>query len=100
LSGFAAIVIVFAEHRAMPSEFEAIYENGILRPLTPLSLAENEHVTLIVAHTRDEDWLDNEYMDSRAADADFSLTRDQIKALTASIPGSMDEAIDEDRGER
>lgn len=84
----------------MPAEIQAIYENGILRPLTPLSFAENEQVTLIVARTSDESWLDNEYMDACAADADLSLTREQIKVLTASIRGSLDEAIDEIRGER
>jgi len=43
---------------------EAIYENGVLRPLEPLELQEHEHVTLTVdrpTHTTNPalDWLND-----------------------------------------
>jgi len=33
----------------MKHEFEAIYENGVLRPLTPIGLRENEVVSVSVS---------------------------------------------------
>jgi len=32
----------------MPRSVQAIYEHGVLRPLEPLNLAENEQITLII----------------------------------------------------
>ncbi|HEY2839534.1 MAG TPA: antitoxin family protein [Pirellulales bacterium] len=38
----------------MSQEFEAIYENGVLRPLKPIGLREQEIVTISVASTRED----------------------------------------------
>jgi predicted DNA-binding antitoxin AbrB/MazE fold protein len=78
--------------------FDAVYENGLLRPLQPLGLAPNERVTLTVQRNEPDDWLDTEYMDACSADADPSLTLRQVRAALARIPGSMDDAIQEARG--
>lgn len=83
----------------MISEFDAIYENGMLRPLVPLQLAEQERVKLTVKRDADESWLDVEYMDSCAAEADESITLESVRASLSKIKGSMDAAIDETRGE-
>jgi predicted DNA-binding antitoxin AbrB/MazE fold protein len=84
----------------MFSQIEAIYENGVLRPLEPLALTENEHVKVTVARTEDQDWLDADFMDACAADADPSITLQQVRGSLAKIRGSMDEAIQADRGDR
>ncbi|MGD9723881.1 MAG: antitoxin family protein [Pirellulales bacterium] len=41
----------------MSKEFDAIYENGVLRPLTPVALREHEVVTVSIApssHSRED----------------------------------------------
>ena len=84
----------------MLSEFEAIFENGVLRPLAPIPLAEREHVRVLVSRTLADDWVDTEFIESCAIGADASVTLAQVRAALAKIPGSMDSAIDEARGER
>lgn len=41
----------------MAQEIEAVFENGVLRPVTPLPLDERERVTLQIARKCEEDWL-------------------------------------------
>lgn len=83
----------------MLTQFSAIFENGVLRPLEPVPLTENEQVQVTVSRAADEDWLDTEYMDSCRADADPTVTLEQVRTALSKIRGSMDEAIDADRGE-
>jgi predicted DNA-binding antitoxin AbrB/MazE fold protein len=83
----------------MLNDVEAIYENGVFRPLTPVALPEQEQVTLTVVRAADADWLDTEFMDACASDADVGVTLDQVRASLAKICGSMDVAIDDDRGD-
>jgi predicted DNA-binding antitoxin AbrB/MazE fold protein len=83
----------------MLKEIEAVYENGVLRPLEPLPLSEQEHVMVSVSRGTEGDWLDAEFMDACAADADPSVTLQQVRSSLAKIRGSMDEAIDQDRGD-
>jgi predicted DNA-binding antitoxin AbrB/MazE fold protein len=83
----------------MLEEFDAIYENGVLRPLEPLPLTEHSLVRVSLAVEKQEAWLDYEYRAACAAEADFNITHEEVRAALAVIPGSMDEAIDIDRGE-
>ena len=80
-------------------EFEAVFENGVLRPLQPLLLSEHERVKLTVARTEGNDFLDQEFMDACRADADPTITLNEVRAALAKIAGSMDDAIQEDRGQ-
>jgi predicted DNA-binding antitoxin AbrB/MazE fold protein len=81
----------------MLKEVEAIYEKGVLRPLEPLPLSEREHVKLTVSRSLENDWLDIEVMDACAAEADPTVTLEQVRTSLAKIRGSMDQAIDEGR---
>jgi predicted DNA-binding antitoxin AbrB/MazE fold protein len=83
----------------MLSDVEAVYENGVLRLLSALPLAEREHVKVTVVRAADEDWLDVQYMEACAVDADPSVTLEQVRSSLAKIRGSMDEAIQADRGD-
>lgn len=84
---------------------DAIFENGVLRPLKPLPLSENEQVTIRVRRQGevdfddDEELFDEEYAELCAAEADDSITIEEVRKALSSIQGSMDDAIDEDRGE-
>lgn len=83
----------------MLTPFEAIFENGVLRPLEPVPLVEREQVKVTVSRPADDDWLDTEYMDACRAEADPSVTLAQVRLALSKIRGSMDAAIDEDRGD-
>ncbi len=83
----------------MLNEIEAIYEDGVFRPLAPVSLSEQERVTLTFLRAKDEDWLDSEFMDACAAEADPTITLQRVRDAMAKIRGTMDDAIDLDRGE-
>ena len=45
----------------MTKRVEAIYENGVLRPLEPVNLAEHQRVT-VTLNEPEEDWLDTEIL--------------------------------------
>jgi len=83
----------------MFDDVEAIYENGVFRPLTPVALPDHEQVRLTVTRAADGDWLDTEFMDACALEGDAGVTLDQVRASLARIRGSMDIAIDADRGD-
>jgi hypothetical protein len=55
----------------MQMQVEAVYENGVLRPLEPLALEEHQHVTFTLTVPRDADeWpppLDGGYIEAFAA---------------------------------
>jgi predicted DNA-binding antitoxin AbrB/MazE fold protein len=82
----------------MQTTIQAIYEKGVLRPLVPLELAENEAVTIEVVR-RHRDWLDDEIAEAYAPEADDSISLEDVRSALATISGSLDQAIDDCRGE-
>jgi predicted DNA-binding antitoxin AbrB/MazE fold protein len=83
---------------------DAVFENGVLRPLKPLFLAENEQVTIRVrrrgeSFEDDGELFDEEYAARCAAEADDSITIEEVRRDLSTIKGSLDDAIDEARGE-
>jgi predicted DNA-binding antitoxin AbrB/MazE fold protein len=83
----------------MLDQVEAIYESGVLRPLQPLSLAEHEHVTVTVTRQIEGPLLDHEFVAECASEADAVVSLAEVRQALAKIRGSMDQAIDADRGE-
>src|SRR5262249_45219653 len=58
------------EEELVIHSIEAVFENGVLRPLSPLNLRERQRVVLTVQEEPDaEDLLDREYMREMAARA-------------------------------
>jgi len=84
-------------------QVDAIYENGVLKPLTPLDLAEHQRVSLAIG-TRDD--VENEdgdacdYMPLIAEEGDPSVTWEQVQTLLARLPGSLSDDFDRERDER
>jgi predicted DNA-binding antitoxin AbrB/MazE fold protein len=76
----------------------AIFEAGMLRPLAPLDLDEHERVE--VAIVRAADAADDNYLPNIVADADSSVTLDQVHSALAKIPGSLVEDFSRERDER
>lgn len=81
----------------------AIYEKGLLRPMIQLPFMEASEVTLTIrASSRDvlDDLTDWESIEEAGKTADDSLTIEQVRSLTASIPGNMADEILSSRQER
>jgi predicted DNA-binding antitoxin AbrB/MazE fold protein len=83
----------------MLKPIEAIYENGVLRPLEPLPLAEHAHVQVSFTPIAEEDWLDQEFMDSCGSEGNGTISLEELRRSLSTIRGSMNEAIDLERGD-
>lgn len=88
----------------MSKKLEAVYENGVLRPLEPLDLRERQRVTVILPEapitTSEEDWLDVEYLQLCAAEADESISLEAVREALMKIPGSLTADFTTERDER
>ena len=89
----------------MVQQVEAIYENGILRPLHPLNLKESEHVQLSVS-PKVPDALDDmvdhtllAYAKARVASLESIPTHEEVRASLSKMKGSMSKTIISERGE-
>jgi predicted DNA-binding antitoxin AbrB/MazE fold protein len=83
----------------MTKRLEAIYENGVLRPLEPLNLPEHQRVMVILSEP-EEDWLDTEFMDSCAAEVREHVSLETVHQILAKIPDSLAEVIIAERDGR
>jgi predicted DNA-binding antitoxin AbrB/MazE fold protein len=89
----------------MSRQVEAVYENGVLRPLQPLDLAEHEHVFVSVTKNSAaaRAILAVEYIEGlrrEHQDADPAPGLEEVRKRLGKIPGSMAADIVADRGER
>lgn len=88
----------------MPLQVDAVYENGVLRPLQPLDLRENEHVVVSVAKTAsDRSRLAVEYIEKikkELQDAEPAPGLEEVRRRLAKIPGSMAAEMIAERGDR
>jgi predicted DNA-binding antitoxin AbrB/MazE fold protein len=89
----------------MPLQVDAIYENGVLRPLQPLDLPEHEHVivSVVKAAASGRSSLAIEYIErikSEQQDAEPAPGIEEVRRRLAKIPGSMAAEIVANRGER
>ena len=85
----------------MSTRVDAIYENGVLRPVTPLGLMEHERVTITVEPLDDD--LDNEYVArcrAELAGLDRLPTLEEAEELLRAVPGSFADEIIHARGDR
>ena len=86
----------------MSEQISAINENGILRPLQPVSLAESQVVTLTISRAESVGpELDLDYVEyAKAEVAHFGLVPsiEEIRAMVAHIPGSFSEDVIAERG--
>lgn len=87
-------------------EIEAIYENGNLRPLQPLSLAEHQHVRVTISDIPADplaemiDYAYLEYARKEVAAASYIPNHEEVRRMTAKDPTSWSDAINAQREER
>jgi predicted DNA-binding antitoxin AbrB/MazE fold protein len=84
------------------TQFDAIYENGVLRPLNPVDLPEHERLSVIVNRPADPlaDVLDWDAHELAAAEGDESISLEDVQAALSKIPGSMADVVSAERDER
>ena len=86
----------------MAREIDAIYENGVLRPLEPLDLEEQQRVRITIDHGDPlADLLDTEFMEwcARKATGDVPSI-EEVRQILSKIKGSMADVVIAERDER
>jgi predicted DNA-binding antitoxin AbrB/MazE fold protein/predicted nucleic acid-binding protein len=80
--------------------FEAVYENGVLRPLENLDLSDMQHVLVTISDSTATDA--SAYFEpgewSAARHDDISL--EVVRRALSSIPGSLSDTVNSSREER
>ena len=89
----------------MPLRIDAVYENGVLRPLQPLGLKEHERVVVSVTKATGESKgprLAVDYIErlKRELGDDPIPSLEEVRSRLSKIPGSMADEIIAQRGER
>ena len=85
----------------MQKSFEAVYEDGVLRPLEALPFANRQHVQVTVAEIvpNEDIAVYFEPAEWEASKTD-SISRAEVWRATASIHGSLSDAVIASREER
>ena len=85
----------------MTIRVEAIYDNGVLRPVEPIPVYDQERVTLTLEPL--DDSLDHEYLvrcqAEQASQRRAPRSIAEIQARWKNIPGSFADLIIEERGD-
>jgi predicted DNA-binding antitoxin AbrB/MazE fold protein len=71
----------------MTKSVEAIYENGVFRPLDPVDLPEHQRVQVSVAD--EDESLDRDYIEWAASQVQETVSLEAVRKALAKIPGSL-----------
>lgn len=71
----------------MKKSVEAIYEDGVFRPLEPVDLPDHQRVQVTVAD--EDEWLDRDYIQWAASQVQETVSLDDVRKALAKIPGSL-----------
>jgi predicted DNA-binding antitoxin AbrB/MazE fold protein len=86
----------------MEKTVQAVYEDGVLRPLEPVQLEERQEVTVTISDEgnipRDHPLLASS--EEWAAAAQDPISLDEVRRALAAIRGSLSEAVIEERRDR
>jgi predicted DNA-binding antitoxin AbrB/MazE fold protein len=82
----------------MNKHLPVIYENGVFRPLQPVTLPEHHHATVLLPDG-EEEWLDTSFMDRCAQEVQGEVSLEHVRQALASIPGSLADDLLAERDE-
>jgi predicted DNA-binding antitoxin AbrB/MazE fold protein len=71
----------------MKKSVEAVYENGVFRPLEPVDLPEHQRVQVTVSE--EDDWLDRDCIQWAASQVQETVSLEAVRKALAKIPGSL-----------
>jgi len=85
----------------MSKQIEAIYENGVLRPVGPLNLEEHQRVTITIAEDREEeeDLFDPEFTRWCAEQSQHAPSLEEVRQTLSKIQGSIADIVIAERDE-
>ena len=85
----------------MSKQIEAIYENGVLRPLVPLSLDEHQRVMITIADdsVEEEDLFDPAFTRWCAEQSHNAPSLEEVRQALSKIQGSMADIVIAERDE-
>ena len=85
----------------MSQRVQAIFENGVLRPVGKVFLRPNQRVLLHIEETLEspEDGEDLDFLEYCRAEGDPSISLDSVRQALAKIPGTMTQACIDERDE-
>jgi predicted DNA-binding antitoxin AbrB/MazE fold protein len=84
----------------MTKILQAVYKGGVLRPLEPLDLREEQLVNITITDEVPlEPWLDTECL-AACHEADDTVSLEEVRAALAKIPGSLTEDFIAEREDR
>jgi predicted DNA-binding antitoxin AbrB/MazE fold protein len=85
----------------MTRKLQAVYEKGVLRPLEPLDLREQQMVTVpITDEAIAEPLLDDDYLVACTQEPDDDVSLEEVRAALAKIQGSLTEDFIAEREDR
>jgi len=88
----------------MTLRVEAIYEDGVLRPLAQVDLRESQRVTLLISETSGgPSQLDRELVDrarSEVAAMQHVPMIEEVRSILSKIPGSLADDVNAEREDR
>ena len=79
---------------------DAIYEDGVLKPLKPLDLAEHQFVSLVIGIESEDEGDASGYVPLIAEEGDPSVTWEQVQRILTKLPSSLAKDFDRERDER
>ena len=83
----------------MHRSVEAIYADGVFRPLEPVAVRERQRGT-VTLDDLEEGWLDTDYMDRCATEVREKVTLETTRHILSKIPESLTGEIRADRDGR
>jgi predicted DNA-binding antitoxin AbrB/MazE fold protein len=83
----------------MRHRIDAIYENGLLRPLEPLNLPDRERVSVTIESGISDDWLDHDAMEFARQEGDATISLEDVRRRLAKLNGSLSDLVIAERGE-
>ena len=87
----------------MDRTLEAVYENGVLRPIVPLVLPEHQRVQVTIEEILlppDQEVLDSDYIRSLDQMEIPDVGLDEVRRALSTIPGTLTADFIEEREER
>ena len=83
----------------MRQQIDAIYENGLLRPLEPLQLAEHQRVSVTVEAPADSPWMDRDALERARQEGDPGVALDDVRRRLAKLEVTLSDLVIAGRGE-
>jgi predicted DNA-binding antitoxin AbrB/MazE fold protein len=91
----------------MAIQVDAVYEDGVLKPVRPLDLAEHERVVVVIREARDQSNDDATqkaaFLENFRKEIDMTvpvLSLEEVRKILSKVPGSLSQEIIASRGER